>query len=135
MTEVKNFLIVFILFFTAIMLLFGAFALARYLLEKNNKETDALDAAQEYALKIIAQVGMLLFTEAEKTFGGGTGVLKLSYVMDKLVAKLPVWVVELIDMEWLTQQVENALEKAKQKWTSNTALLGETQQEGELNGC
>ena len=129
MTEVKNFLVIFILFFTAIMLLFGAFALARYLLEKNNKETDALDAAQDYALKIIAQVGMLLFTEAEKTFGGGTGVLKLSYVMDKLVAKLPVWVTELVDTEWLTAQVEAALERAKQRWQSNPALLEEKKDE------
>ena len=132
MNDVKEFLILFILFFAAFMLLFGAIALIRYILTKQGKETDALDAAQDYALKIISQVGLLLFTDAEKTFGGGTGALKLSAVMDKLIAKLPVWVTELIDMEWLTEQVELALKRAKDKWISNPALLNE---DGADNGC
>ena len=131
MNDVKEFLILFILFFAAFMLLFGAIALIRYILEKQGKETDALDAAQDYALKIISQVGLLLFTDAEKTFGGGTGALKLSWVLDKLIAKLPVWVTELIDTEWLTEQVELALERAQDKWQSNPALLNE---EGADNG-
>ena len=132
MSEVKEFLTVFILFFAAIMLIYITFVTIRYIFEKHGKETDALDAAQEYALKIISQVGLLLFTDAEKTFGGGTGALKLSSVMDKLIAKLPVWVTELIDMDWLTEQVELALKRAKDKWTSNPALLNE---EGADNGC
>ncbi|MBR6619405.1 MAG: hypothetical protein IKK85_03585 [Clostridia bacterium] len=131
MNDVKEFLILFILFFAAIMLVFAVFAAVRYLLEKQGKETDALDAAQDYALKIISQVGLLLFTDAEKTFGGGTGALKLSAVMDKLIAKLPPRVVELIDREWLTEQVELALKRAKDKWQSNPALLNE---EGADNG-
>ncbi len=131
MNDVKEFLILFILFFAAIMIILVAFAAARYILEKQGKETDAVDAAQDYALKIISQVGLLLFTDAEKTFGSGTGALKLSAVMDKLIAKLPVWVTELIDMDWLTEQVELALKRAKDKWQSNPALLNE---EGADNG-
>ena len=132
---VKEFLILFVLFFVAALALLGLIELVRYILVKHGKETDAIDEAQDYALKIIAQVGMALFTEAEKTFGGGTGVLKLSYVLGKLIEKLPAWVVELIDTEWLTEQVENALTEAKRKWQSNSALLGENTQEGAENGC
>lgn len=132
MTEVKEFLILFILFFAAFMIVFAALAIARYTFTKQGKETDALDAAQDYALKIISQVGLLLFTDAEKTFGGGTGSLKLSWVLDKLIAKLPMWVTKLIDTEWLTEQVELALKRAKNEWTSNPALLNE---EGADNGC
>lgn len=132
MNDVKEFLIVFILFFAAILILFAVLAAIRYSLEKQGKDTDALDAAQDYALKIISQVGLLLFIDAEKTFGGGTGSLKLSYVLDKLIAKLPVWVTELINTEWLTEQVELALKRAQAEWTSNPALLNK---EGADNGC
>ena len=131
MSEVKEFLTVFILFFAAIMLIYITFVTIRYIFEKQGKETDAIDKAQDYAMKILSQVGLMLFTDAEKTFGGGTGALKLSVVMDALIAKLPIWVTELIDMEWLTQQVETALDKAKDKWANNPALLSE---EGENNG-
>ena len=132
MNDVKDFLIVFILFFAAILILFAVLAAIRFLLEKQGKDTDALDAAHDYALKIISQVGLLLFTDAEKTFGGGTGSLKLSWVLDKLIAKLPVWVTELINTEWLTEQVELALKRAQAEWTSNPALLNK---EGADNGC
>ena len=125
MSEVKEFLTVFILFFAAIMLIYITFVTIRYIFEKQGKETDAVDKAQDYAMKILSQVGLMLFTDAEKTFGGGTGALKLSAVMDALIAKLPIWVTELIDMEWLTQQVETALDKAKDKWANNPALLNE----------
>ena len=131
MSEVKEFLTVFILFFAAIMLIYITFVTIRYIFEKQGKETDAIDKAQDYAMKILSQVGLMLFTDAEKTFGGGTGALKLSVVMDALIAKLPIWVTELIDMEWLTQQVETALDKAKDKWANNPALLNE---EGAENG-
>ena len=125
MSEVKEFPTVFILFFAAIMLIYITFVTIRYNFEKQGKETDAVDKAQDYAMKILSQVGLMLFTDAEKTFGGGTGALKLSVVMDALIAKLPIWVTELIDMEWLTQQVETALDKAKDKWANNPALLNE----------
>ena len=131
MSDVKEFLTVFILFFAAILAVFAAFAAVRYILEKQGKETDAVDKAQDYAMKILSQVGLMLFTDAEKTFGNGTGALKLSVVMDALIAKLPIWVTELIDMEWLTQQVETALDRAKDKWANNPALLNE---EGAENG-
>lgn len=131
MSEVKEFLTVFILFFAAIMLIYITFVTIRYIFEKQGKETDAVDKAQDYAMKILSQVGLMLFTDAEKTFGGGTGALKLSVVMDALIAKLPIRVTELIDMEWLTEQVETALDKAKDKWANNPALLNE---EGAENG-
>lgn len=63
-----------------------------------------------------------LVTEAEKEYGGGTGVLKLAEVMNKIYPKLPTIIKTFITADRLTKWVEEALAIAKAKWESNNAI-------------
>ncbi|MBR2883619.1 MAG: hypothetical protein IKB93_02395 [Clostridia bacterium] len=53
MNDVKEFLILFILFFAAFMIVFAALAIARYTFTKQGKETDALKRAAFLLLFIV----------------------------------------------------------------------------------
>lgn len=64
-----------------------------------------------------------LVTEAEKAYGGGTGVLKLASVVAAIYPKLPKLVKVFITERKLVQLIEDALTEAKKKWASNAKLL------------
>ncbi|HBL41417.1 MAG TPA: hypothetical protein DDY98_07605 [Ruminococcaceae bacterium] len=92
-----------------------------------NSETNDLlkkvESAQEVAESIIARVALFLLTDAERTYGAGTGELKMSACLTELLKLLPEWVSEIVPKAWLAEKLETALEIAKAKWNSNPNLL------------
>ena len=93
-------------------------------LEADRAKYEAITKAKELCEKLLAQVTLALFTEAERKFGDGTGKLKMSYVLERFLALLPDWAQELIDPVWLAAQLEALLLVAKDEWEKNTKLLG-----------
>ena len=102
-----------------------AFGYIKERFAKNDpKKQEAIEKAKEVCEKLLAQVSLALFTEAERKFGDGTGKLKMSYVLERFLALLPDWVQELIDPDWLSVKLEALLLEAKAEWQKNTKLLG-----------
>ena len=93
-------------------------------LEADRAKYEAIAKAKEICEKLLAQVTLALFTEAERKFGDGTGKLKLSYVLERFLALLPPWAQELIDPTWLSVKLEALLLEAKAEWQKNAKLLG-----------
>lgn len=77
---------------------------------------------------VVMKMLFSLVTEAEKEYGGGTGVLKLAEVMNQIYPKLPPIVKTFVTAERLTKWVEEALTAAKAKWESNTAIAAYIEQ-------
>lgn len=74
----------------------------------------------------IATLNKILFalvTQAEKEFGGETGRLKLSTVVDMLYQRIPAILKFLFTEKELIKMVEDALTAAKKQWASNPKLL------------
>lgn len=92
-------------------------------LEADRAKYEAIAKAKEICEKLLAQVTLALFTEAERKFGDGTGKLKMSYVLERFLALLPDWVQELIDPVWLAERLETLLDKAKDEWIANPRLI------------
>ena len=92
--------------------------------EKDDAKREAFEKAKDLCEKLLAQVTLALFTEAERKFGDGTGKLKMSYVLERFLALLPPWAQELIDPVWLAAKLEALLLEAKNEWEKNTKLLG-----------
>ena len=88
------------------------------------EETAALEEAQEICMKILTHSGLMLFTEAERQYGSGTGSLKLSAVKTQVLSMLPDSVKKIVDMDWLIEQIEAKLDEAKKQWEANDKLLG-----------
>ena len=63
-----------------------------------------------------------LVTEAEKEYGSGTGVLKLTSVIEKVYPKLPAIIKAFITSETLIKWIETALKTAKEKWDTNIKI-------------
>lgn len=93
-------------------------------LEADRAKYEAIAKAKEICEKLLAQVTLALFTEAERKFGDGTGKLKMSYVLERFLALLPDWVQELIDPVWLADKLEALLLEVKELWKENDKLLG-----------
>lgn len=72
--------------------------------------------------KVIYKILLFLITEAEKTYGSGTGELKLASVITKLYDKLPTIIKIVITGAQLIKWVEEALLLAKQTWAENAAI-------------
>ena len=102
-------------------------------LEADRAKYEAIAKAKEICEKLLAQVTLALFTEAERKFGDGTGKLKMSYVLERFLALLPDWVQELIDPVWLAAKLEALLLEAKAEWQKNTKLLGEITEKENTN--
>ena len=77
---------------------------------------------------VVMKMLFSLVTEAEKEYGGGTGVLKLAEVMNQIYPKLPPIVKTFVTAERLTKWVEEALAAAKAKWESNIAIAAYIEQ-------
>ncbi len=92
-------------------------------LEADRAKYEAIAKAKEICEKLLKQVTLALFTEAERKFGDGTGKLKMSYVLERFLALLPDWVQELLDRNWLRDELEVLLLVAKEEWEKNTKLL------------
>ena len=92
--------------------------------EKDEAKREAISKAKDLCEKLLTQVALALFTEAERKFGDGTGKLKMSYVVERFLALLPAEVQELLDTDWLLEKLETMLIEAKEEWTKNSKLLG-----------
>ena len=71
---------------------------------------------------IVMKMLECLVTEAEKEYGSGTGVIKLTSVIEKIYPKLPAIIKTFITSETLVRWIEVALETAKEKWNTNVNL-------------
>ena len=76
---------------------------------------------------IVKKMIFSLVTEAEKAYGGGTGVLKLASVITAIYPKLPKIFKTLVTEKKLVQIIEDVLTEAKKKWDSNKKLLEESE--------
>lgn len=63
-----------------------------------------------------------LVTEAEQAYGSGTGILKLSTVINVLYPKLPQLFKMFVTEKKLTEIIETVLSEAKKKWAENPKL-------------
>lgn len=86
-------------------------------------DTEAIEKAQSYVVELINKIGLAVFTEAENTFGGGNGMLKMSWALSKILSVIPDSVKQLIDMDWFKDLAETGLAVAKEAWAQNSKLL------------
>lgn len=93
--------------------------------ESDEAKLEAIDTAKELCEKLLEQVALALFTQAERQFGSGTGKLKFSAVMSQFLSMLPDWVKETIDTDWLSAKLEVLLLEAKDQWAKNDKLIND----------
>ena len=67
----------------------------------------------------LAPIALVLVTDAEIEFGGGTGPLKRSYVIDELYKRIPDEYKKYITEENLDAIIKIALEQAEKLWEEN----------------
>lgn len=72
--------------------------------------------------KIVYKILYALVTEAEKSYGGGTGSLKQATVISQVYDKLPAVFKNIVSVTTLEKWVDDAVEKAKEKWFENAKL-------------
>lgn len=87
---------------------------------------------------VVTRMLYSLVTEAEQTFGAGTGQLKLAAVIDAIYPSLPAVIKIFITEKTLVRWIEEALAKAKESWAQNPALLEtstDKREEGTENGA
>ena len=86
-------------------------------------------------LQNLAPIALVLVTDAEIEFGGGTGQLKRSYVLDELYKRIPDDYKKYITEANLDTILNKALEEAEKLWNDNLKVnkivYGER---GNLNG-
>lgn len=73
-------------------------------------------------VEIVKKILFALVSQAEKEFGGGTGELKKSVVLQWVYEKLPKIVTCIFSQKEIENLIESVLEYAKTKWAANTAL-------------
>lgn len=93
------------------------------LLRQKKEKGLTLETAEEIAASVISRVALALVTDAERTYGEGTGELKMSACIAKLIELLPASVVEIVPKSFLQESLEKALAIAKTKWESNKRML------------
>lgn len=74
-------------------------------------------AKKQYA--ILDRIILVLVTEAEKQYGGGTGAVKLAAVIDWVYPKIPAVIRLFITEAQLVAAIERVLAEAKAKWEKN----------------
>lgn len=67
----------------------------------------------------LAPIALVLVTDAEIEFGGGTGKLKRSYVIDELYKRIPDEFKKYITEDNLDVIINRALEEAEKLWSEN----------------
>jgi hypothetical protein len=92
------------------------------------QDTDAAKTTtpreQKQARAMLEQMLPSLITEAEKAYSGvGMGALKLSFVLEKVYARLPDACKMLFTPEQLGGMVDKALAIARELWIRNPALI------------
>lgn len=67
----------------------------------------------------LVPIAITLVTNAEIVYGGGTGVLKRSYVIDELYKRIPDEYKKYITEDNLDTIINRALEEAEKLWNQN----------------
>ena len=67
----------------------------------------------------LVPIALTLVTDAEIKYGGGTGELKRSYVIDELYKRIPDEYKKYITEDNLDAIIQNALDKAEELWAKN----------------
>lgn len=67
----------------------------------------------------LVPIALVLVTDAEIEFGGGTGQLKRSYVIDELYKRVPDDYKKYITEDNLDAIINKALDEAEKLWTNN----------------
>lgn len=67
----------------------------------------------------LVPIALVLVTDAEISFGEGTGKLKRSYVIDELYKRIPDDYKQYITEDNLDTIINRALEEAEKLWNSN----------------
>ncbi len=67
----------------------------------------------------LVPIALALVTDAEIQFGGGTGALKRSYVIDELYKRIPDEYKKYITEDNLDTVINSALEGAEKLWKQN----------------
>ena len=73
-------------------------------------------------LQNLVPIALVLVTDAEIAFGGGTGQLKRSYVIDELYKRIPDEYKKYITEDNLDSIINKALEEAEKIWSTNTKV-------------
>ena len=90
-------------------------------------KTTAAPREQKQARNMLEQMLPSLVTEAEKLYGLGTGVLKLSFVLERVYAVLPDACKMLFTPDQLCGMVDKALAIARELWLRNPSLIAKTE--------
>ena len=95
--------------------------------KKNGPIFKEMSAAEKIAyitrlLQNLVPIALVLVTDAEITFGGGTGQLKRSYVIDELYKRIPDDYKKYITEDNLDSIINKALEEAEKIWSTNTKV-------------
>lgn len=78
-----------------------------------------------YVTRLITNLlpsALVLITDAEIQFGGGTGILKKAYVIDELYKRIPDEYKKYITEENLNSLIEKVLPEAKKLWNENVSV-------------
>ena len=73
-------------------------------------------------LQNLVPIALVLVTDAEIAYGGGTGQLKRSYVIDELYKRIPDEYKKYITEDNLDSIINKALEEAEKIWSTNTKV-------------
>ena len=73
-------------------------------------------------LQNLIPIALVMVTDAEITYGGGTGQLKRSYVMDELYKRIPDEYKKYITEDNLDAIINKALDEAEHLWTENKKI-------------
>jgi len=79
---------------------------------------------QKLVRAMLEQMLPSLITDAERTYGIDTGLMKLSYVLEKVYARLPDAYKITFSPDQLGGMVDKALAIAKELWLRNPSLIG-----------
>jgi len=72
---------------------------------------------------VLEQMLPSLVTEAERIFGGGIGPMKLSFVLEKIYARLPDAYKMHFTSEQLGSMIDRALAVTRELWRRNPSLI------------
>ena len=73
-------------------------------------------------LQNLIPIALVMVTDAEITYGGGTGQLKRSYVMDELYKRIPDEYKKYITEDNLDAIINKALDEAEHLWAENKKI-------------
>ena len=86
-------------------------------------KTPTAPREQKQVRAMLEQMLPSLVLEAERAYGAGVGPMKLSFVLEKVYARLPDACKMLFTVEQLGAMVDKALAIAKELWLKNPALI------------